>query len=190
MARFPSLPENPHLSDVFKRFPTGIWSLMQFHDHALRGDSELTIGEREMIAAYVSALNACGFCHGTHAAVAELHGIDPKLLAQLIENPSNLQLEPRWGPLLAYLKKLTKTPSTLTDNDAEEVFEAGWSEEAFFDAIMVCALFNFSNRIVEGCGVKLTSEHLASTKDRHQSMIGKSDPYQTFGRMLGITKDG
>ena len=189
MARFPSLPENPHLADVFQRFPKGIWSLMKFHDHALRGESELTVGEREMIAAYVSALNSCGFCHGTHAAVAELHGIETTLLEKLIENPESTDLEPRWLPLLSYLRKLTEIPARLTDKDAEEVFNAGWSEETFFDAIVITALFNFSNRIVEGCGVSISEEHLNSTRDRHKTMIGKSDPYQTFGRLLGINPD-
>ena len=66
---------------------------MKFHDHALRGESELTVGEREMIAAYVSALNSCGFCHGTHAAVAELHGIEATLLEKLIENLTKTEVE-------------------------------------------------------------------------------------------------
>ena len=189
MARFPSLPDNPHLADVFQRFPKGIWSLMKFHDHALRGESELTVGEREMIAAYVSALNSCGFCHGTHAAVAELHGVDTALLETLVEAPENTDLEPHWLPLLSYLRKLTEEPARLTDKDAEEVFNAGWSEETFFDAIVVCALFNFSNRIVEGCGVRISHDHLNSTRDRHRTMIGKTDPYQTFGLLLGISPD-
>ncbi len=189
MARFPSLPENPHLADVFQRFPKGVWSLMRFHDHALRGDSELTVGEREMIAAFVSAINSCGFCHGTHAAVANLYGIQADLIEKLVSDPESADLEPRWLPLIFYLRKLTETPAMLTDQDAQEVFNAGWSEETFFDAIVICALFNFSNRIVEGCGVNISEAHLNSTRERHKTMIGKSDPYQTFGRLLGISPD-
>ena len=36
----------------------------------LRGDSTLTRGERELIAAYVSGLNACEFCCDSHSAFA------------------------------------------------------------------------------------------------------------------------
>ncbi len=36
----------------------------------LRGPSPLTEGERELIAAYVSHLNNCGFCMNSHAAAA------------------------------------------------------------------------------------------------------------------------
>jgi AhpD family alkylhydroperoxidase len=33
------------------------------------------VAERELIAAYVAGLNACGYCHGIHIAVAEAFGI-------------------------------------------------------------------------------------------------------------------
>ncbi len=38
----------------------------------LRGDNTLTRGERELIAAHVSRLNDCHFCHSSHAAFAAL----------------------------------------------------------------------------------------------------------------------
>lgn len=45
-------------------------------DTLLRGPSPLTRGERELIAAYVSELNATRFCADTHgaAAAAQLEG--------------------------------------------------------------------------------------------------------------------
>ena len=36
----------------------------------MRGESTLTRGERELIAAYVSALNECRYCSSSHAAYA------------------------------------------------------------------------------------------------------------------------
>ncbi|MEQ8801101.1 hypothetical protein [Haliea sp.] len=70
MARFPSLPETPHLGDVFKSFGRGIWPLTEFHDIVLRGESDWTIAERKMLALYVSGINACSFCHDTHKMLA------------------------------------------------------------------------------------------------------------------------
>jgi hypothetical protein len=35
----------------------------------------------------------------------------------------------------------------------EEVKAAGWSEEALYDAITVCALFNFYNKWIDATGV-------------------------------------
>ena len=36
----------------------------------LRGDSEWTVGERELFAAWVSKHNACNFCCGAHSVMA------------------------------------------------------------------------------------------------------------------------
>lgn len=51
--------------------------------------------------------------------------------------------------LLAYVEKLTFAPSTIA-----ALGRAGWSDEAVYDAITVCALFNFYNRWVDGSGVE------------------------------------
>jgi AhpD family alkylhydroperoxidase len=41
----------------------------------LRGPSPFTVAERELIAAYVSGLNACGYCHGIHRVTADAFGV-------------------------------------------------------------------------------------------------------------------
>jgi AhpD family alkylhydroperoxidase len=41
----------------------------------LHAPSSLSRGERELIAAYVSALNDCAFCHHSHAAVASVTSV-------------------------------------------------------------------------------------------------------------------
>jgi len=186
MARFPSLPENPQLGDVFKRFPKAVWPLCEYHDILLRGDSEISIADREMLAAYVSGLNACNYCFGSHQIIAELHGIDEQVFDKLIHDPAQAGIDGRFLPLLAYLKKLTESPSRLTDKDAEAVFAAGWSEEAFYDAICICAIFNYMNRIVEGTGVVSNDMIRAEQRQRMQSNVNDPEYYRNFARMLGI----
>ena len=44
--------------------------LSELAEVLLRGPSTLTRGERELIAAYVSALNDCRYCSGSHSACA------------------------------------------------------------------------------------------------------------------------
>ena len=175
MARFPSLPETPHLGDVFKSFGRGIWPLTEFHDVVLRGESEWTIAEREMLAAYVSGLNACGFCHDTHKMIAEIHGIPESMLRAMVDDPENSGAPPKLLPVLAYLRKLTLTPSNMVDSDAKAVFSAGVSEQALYDAIVVCALFNCMNRIVEGCGVMTSDANLATSRSRHEATRESED---------------
>ncbi len=184
MSRLPSLPDQPHLMDVFKRFPRGVEPLLAFHDQVLRGESELSAGERELIAAFTSGINACNFCHGSHRMIAEVHGIDPDVFEHLVNEPEKAGLPARWLPLLAYLRKLTLSPSRLTDDDAREVLDAGWSEDAFYNAILVCACFNMMNRIVEGTGVIPTDTGAANARERHETLKDSATPYQDFGKML------
>ncbi len=189
MSRLPSLPEQPHLMDVFKRFPRGVEPLLAFHDQVLRDASELSAGERELIAAFTSGVNACNFCHGSHQVIAEVHGIEPEIFEHLIHEPEKAGLEAKWLPLLAYLRKLTLTPSKVTDIDAREVLDAGWSEDAFYNAILVCASFNMMNRIVEGTGV-VPSDLGAGARERHEASKDSATPYQDFGKMLGSPTQG
>jgi hypothetical protein len=62
------LPEKATLLDVFRMFPETNRPLLEFHEVLLRGASPFTEAERELIAAYVSGLNGCRYCHGVHAA--------------------------------------------------------------------------------------------------------------------------
>ena len=188
MARFPSLPERPLLADVFRRFPQGIPPLLEYHDVLLRGPSPLSIAQRELIAAYVSGLNACGYCQGAHQAIAEIHGIAPAVFAQLLDDPASSGVDPALLPILAYARKLTATPSRMTDADAQAVYAAGWDEQALFHAICVCAIFNFMNRVVEGCGVETDAQVIAAQRQRHAGLKDDPQAYQSFGRQLGIVR--
>lgn len=186
MSNFPSLPESPHLSDVFRKFGRGVWQLTDFHDIVLRGDSDWSVAERELMAAYVSGLNACSFCHDSHKMIAEIHGIPEETLRNVVSSPDESGLAPRLLPVLAYLRKLTLTPSTIVDADARAVFDAGVSEQALYDAITVCALFNFMNRIVEGCGVQSSQANLSASRARHTDSVESDTPYKDFARKIGL----
>jgi len=126
--------------------------MLAWHDAVLRGPSPLTVGQRELIAAYVSGLNACGHCRRMHRAHAEAWGIESAVFERLVADPE-AAMGPAWAALLAYLRKLTFSPAQLTDEDAAKTLEAGWGERALYDAVMVCCLVNATNRMVDGLGI-------------------------------------
>lgn len=150
---FPSLPGDSQLLDLFRQFPHSVPPLLDYHDRLLRDQSPLTVGERELIAAYVSGLNACDFCHGAHAIAASVYGIEEHVLGALMADVETAPVDDKLKPILAYVRKLTLTPAMIRAGDAERVYAAGWDERALFDAISVCALFNMMNRIVLGAGI-------------------------------------
>ena len=119
--------------------------------------------------------------------IAELHGIPESMLETIMDNPEDSEVSPPLRPVLAYLRKLTLEPSKLVDADAQAVFDAGVSEQALFDAIHICALFNFMNRIVEGCGVTTSEANLAASRSRHQQTPESDQPYRDFARRIGFS---
>ena len=56
--------------------------------------------------------------------------------------------------LFRFLEKVNREPEHIRQEDVEAVKAAGWTEEAIYDAITVCALFNFYNRWADATGVR------------------------------------
>jgi alkylhydroperoxidase family enzyme len=55
--------------------------------------------------------------------------------------------------LFEFLEQVNARSNTITREDVARVCAAGWSQEAVYDAITVCALFNFYNRWIDATGV-------------------------------------
>ena len=72
----------------------------------------------------------------------------------MVENLEQSGLDTKWLPLMAYVRKLTLSPSRLVSADAQAVFVAGWDERTLHDTINVVCLFSFMNRFAEGHGIK------------------------------------
>jgi len=128
--------------------------LSVFTQNVLRGQGEMSIAEREFLAAYVSGLNACSFCYGSHEAVAEVYGVDKKLLEETVEDLESSQLPDKLRPMFLMARKLTREPAKILQSDIDSIKEVGWSEDAIHDAVVICALFNFYNRLLDGHGIK------------------------------------
>ena len=189
---FPSLPDDLQLLDVLRRFPHTARPLLDYHDRLLRDESPLTVAERELIAAYVSGLNACAFCHGAHVIAATAYGVDETLFAALMSDPETAPVDERLKPILSYVRKLTLTPARIAPADAGRVYDAGWDERALFDAISVCALFNMMNRIVLGAGI-VDDPRLRDPEEveRRRQRMGSpgSDPHRaapSYGKLMAI----
>lgn len=165
MAYFSSLPEDAGVRHILSLNPAAGRALIEFHQAALRNASGLPARDKELIAAYVSGLNACQYCYGVHSETAKAFGIDATVLEQLLANPEAAPVDERLKPMLAYARKLTLTPAKMTRADADAVFAAGWSEAQLHEAVLTICIFNFMNRLLEGHGVKGNPE-LYATRGR------------------------
>ena len=183
MPFLPSLDHADKVPHVLAKFNTGTGRpLIEYHEALLRGESPFTVPERELMAAYVSGVNACQYCHGAHTAAAKEFGVPEELISELLRDVSTAPVEPRLVPVLHYLRKLTLTPTRMSQADAAAVFEAGWSERALYDAIQICCLYNFMNRFVEGLGLTPIPEQFAM-----EGKLIKDGSYKGMLDAFGIT---
>jgi uncharacterized peroxidase-related enzyme len=165
MAYLPSLPAHASLLDVFRMFPETNEPLVSFHEILLRGPSPFTEAEREFIAAYVSGLNGCRYCHGVHTATAERLGIAPGTIAALLDGNTSA-IPYKMMPVLDFAKKLTQRANGVTKADAAAMLAAGWEETALYHLVAVVALFNYMNRLVEGLGIELNPSYAQTAAKR------------------------
>lgn len=142
------------LPEVMLHNPKRYLPLMQLSTDLMNGESELSRPQREAIARTVSEVNSCHYCVGVHSAVVE----------ELRKAMSSKGSDPfrdvqRFEPILAYAEKLTRTPAQIVQADVDAIRDAGWSEQTVEDVINITALFNQLNRILDGLGIRGTSEH-------------------------------
>jgi len=166
MALLRSLPENATLADLRRSYADLLEKLRPYGHRLMRGPSPLTPGERELIAAFVSGVNSCRYCHGAHSLVARAFGVDETVLAGSLDNLDLAPIDARLKPILRYVRKLTETPSRMTAADAAAVYDAGWNDEALLHAVAVCAYFNNMNRLVEGTGIVGNAQEYAVAAER------------------------
>lgn len=187
----PSFPENADVRTVMAQRPDVYrhWHLVG--EGIMRGDSPFTMGERELIAGYVSGINACAYCHGAHTAVAVAFGFPDNLMPRLLENVDEAPIDEKMKPVLKFVKKLTLTPSRMTQADAEAMFGAGWDEAALHDAVAVCCYFNFMNLLVSGHGIEFDSDpdHVRIRAERKKQFgYANRDEFPASHPLVGKTR--
>lgn len=152
MAFISGISEKDPVAGIFNWNMAAGRAISEWHQVVMRGESPLSVAERELIGAFTSGLNACPLCYGVHKIVAESFGIGDDVIEALVADIETAPVREALKPLLAYVRKLNDAPTKLTQADADAVLAAGFSERALHDAIDICAMFNYMNRVVLGHG--------------------------------------
>jgi alkylhydroperoxidase family enzyme len=75
------------------------------------------------------------------------------LVDAVLQDYRTAPISDREKALFTFVEKMNRESSRLQKEDIDKVKAAGWSEEALYDAITVCALFNFYNKWIDATGV-------------------------------------
>jgi len=129
------------------------------YNDTMLGESGLSRLEREMIAVVVSSLNRCYYCLVAHgAAVRELSG-DPELGEMMVMNYRSAPLDGRQRAMLDFAAKLTKDSDRVEEADREALRTHGFTDRDIWDIASVAGLFNMTNRIASGTGMRPNADY-------------------------------
>ena len=141
----------PGIRGLLRYRPETARPLSELTEVLLRGPSTLTRGERELIAAYVSALNDCMYCASSHSACAA---------AQLpggMAVVEQVRADPGAAPVSAKLKALLQIAAAVRDNGhavtaghIAHTRATGATDVEIHDTVLIAAMFCMFNRYVDG----------------------------------------
>ena len=118
---------------------------------AMRGPAAWSVGDRELMAAFVAKTNQCEFCTKAHAAVAQRAYRDGKAVSALLSDLDTAAIEEPLRATLLMLGKLTREHAVDAD-DMRAVLAAGASRQQIEDALAVCFSFNVIGRLADAFG--------------------------------------
>ncbi len=125
--------------------------LSELAEVLLRGPSTLLRGERELIAAYVSGLNDCRYCSGSHSAcaAAQLPG-GMAMVEQVRADPASAPLPAKLRALLRIAAAVQRSGLAVTADDVAAARAEGATELEIHDTVLIAAVFCMFNRYVDG----------------------------------------
>jgi len=147
---------------VDERLSPGIIGLMRYRPETaaplsalaetlLRGPHPLSAGERELIAAYVSGLNDCRFCCGSHSAFAAAQLVGgAATVARARACPDDAPITPKVRALLHIAAAVVEGGRAVTADLIDAARAAGATDLEVHDAVLIAAAFCMFNRYVDG----------------------------------------
>lgn len=185
MPHLDSLPEHAGPPAIFARHPQQYVPWSEQSQALMRGPSQLSEGERELLLAFAAGVGDCEFVYRAHREVAYAWGIERGLVEQLVADPAHAAADERLRPIVALVRKLAAEPATVVRADVDAVLAAGWSEDTVHDAIAVAARAAFMQRLVQGYGFIPFSPEVAADRARKRVELGYVDLYPDLHRTTG-----
>jgi uncharacterized peroxidase-related enzyme len=158
--------------------------LSELADVLLHGPSTLTLAEREMIAAHVSARNDCAYCRDSHAAIASAHCGDEALVAQVTAEGERAPVSPKLQALLAIAARVQEGGRSVRAEDVERARSQGATDLEIHDTVLIAAAFCMFNRYVDGLAT-WTPTDPASYRER--AAVVARDGYAAVLKAVGVT---
>jgi uncharacterized peroxidase-related enzyme len=141
----------PGINGPLRFRPETAKPMLELAEVLLRGPHPLSAGERELIAAYVSGLNECRFCHSSHAAFAAAQLDEGMPLVEAVRtDPATAPVPAKLRALLLIAGAVADTGRKVTADLVDAARAEGATDLEIHDTVLIAAAFCMYNRYVDG----------------------------------------
>lgn len=140
--------------DVYSRLA----SLADVLLHQEHPESTLSLGERELIATYVSALNQCNYCQAAHGNIAAAHLHDSKLVEDVKHDFESSEASLKMKSLLRIAGMAQRSGKDVSSEAVESAKREGASDMDVHDTVLIAAMFCMFNRYVDGLSTEMPQD--------------------------------
>lgn len=167
------LPDNlPGMHGLLAFRPAIAPALSALTNTLLYSDEGLSRGERELIGAFVSALNDCFICQHIHGAVAQCHlDVDTAFVETVKMDFQQAALSERLKSLLDIAASACRSGKFVTGEQVAFARQMGATDIEIHDTVLITGLFCLFNRYIDGLGV--TSDDTPETFQQRAKTIAQ-----------------
>jgi uncharacterized peroxidase-related enzyme len=126
---------------------------MNLFTNAMYEERGLPRALKEQLALVVSGLNISSYCLAAHLEILGSLGFEKSFARKLALDYASAPVEPKVMELFRFADKLTHRPADVEKVDVDRLREAGWSDPAILDAVLVVSIYACANRFSAGLGL-------------------------------------
>ena len=144
----------PGIVKCFGINPPAVRQMIDMSSSLLFHDGFLNRRQKELIATWVSHLNACPYCLDSHGFFLLVHGGARTALDSLTAGDlAGADLTPAEEKLLAYAEKVNGASFRITRADVDTLIALGWTEDQIAETVHVTAMMGLCNRVANAFGL-------------------------------------
>jgi uncharacterized peroxidase-related enzyme len=144
----------PGILKCFATHPPLLEQMIALASTLLFTESHLSRKVKEMIATYISVLNACPYCLDSHASQLRTQGGSVELLSALLNaNLGDPAINLKERRMLDFVGKVTDESYKISPNDISLLNSVGWDQQEIAEAVHIAALFACFNRVANAFGL-------------------------------------
>jgi uncharacterized peroxidase-related enzyme len=143
----------PYVLKCFSLRPDFLEQAFGFSYKLQFADGFLTRRQKELIGTYVSSLNQCPYCRGSHAYFLECQVGAKTADAVVRDDLDAADMSDAERELLRFAGKLTLESHTIRESDIQHLRDSDWNDKQIAEGVYVTAMFALFNRIANAFGL-------------------------------------